>query len=70
MNAEDIWTLPQYPFREGQKETIENICDAIDDGYTNIVLHAGTGAGKSPIATSIINYVDNCFLITKTSCTR
>ena len=66
MNVDDIWSLSPSPFREGQKEAIESICQALDDGYENIILEAGTGTGKSAIGTSVINYVNNSFLVTKT----
>jgi len=42
--------------RAGQIEVIEKIQEAIEEGYNDIILDAGTGFGKSAVARAIIEY--------------
>lgn len=61
------WTLTKHEPRPVQVDIINEILSAIDQGYKNIILEAGTGIGKSPIATTISNYVENSYIITMTN---
>lgn len=58
-----------FPFstpRQYQLETISEIQAAIDKGYKYIVLEAGTGTGKSAIATTIARLHEDSFILTVT----
>ena len=61
------WSLKKHLPRPGQEEIIDEIIYAIDEGYTNIILEAGTGIGKSAIATTIANYMKTSYIITMTN---
>lgn len=61
------WTLTKYEPRPVQEDIISEIVSAIDQGYKNIILEAGTGIGKSAIATTIANYFDKSYIITMTN---
>lgn len=61
------WSLIGYEPRPQQIDIINEILHAMDQGYKNIILEAGTGIGKSSIATTIANYVDNSYIITMTN---
>ena len=61
------WTLIKHEPRSEQVKIINDILTAIDQGYKNIILEAGTGTGKSAIATTISNYVENSYIITMTN---
>ena len=65
--SESRWSLIGYPPRTVQADIINKILHAMDQGYKNIILEAGTGIGKSAIATTISNYVDNSYIITMTN---
>ena len=60
-----------FPFKEPrklQRKIIEKICESYDEGYTNVVIQAPTGIGKSVIAMSVSNYLlDNKSDIMNTS---
>ena len=60
------WSLKQYPPRPEQERIINEIVDAIDMGFKNILIEAGTGTGKSAIATTIANYVGDSYILTMT----
>ena len=60
------WSLKQYPPRPEQERIINEIIDAIDMGFKNIIIEAGTGTGKSAIATTIANYVGDSYILTMT----
>jgi len=64
--SENKWTL-RYPARPVQIEIINEILSAVDQGYKNIILEAGTGIGKSAIATTISNYFDKTYIVTMTN---
>jgi len=53
--------------RPVQVDIINEILSAIDKGYKNIILEAGTGIGKSVCATTIANYFTNSYIITMTN---
>ena len=60
------WSLPKYPPRPEQKRIIDEIIEAIDMGFRNIIVEAGTGTGKSAIATTIARYVGDSYILTMT----
>ena len=70
--SEDKWTLYEdngkiIPPRPVQIDIINEILHAVDQGYKNIILEAGTGIGKSVIATTISNYFDDTYIVTMTN---
>ncbi len=68
------WVKNYFPHenpRKNQYEIIQEIYDAIEQGYKYITLEAGTGTGKSAIATTIANYysideLEQSYLLTAT----
>lgn len=60
------WSLPQHAPRIAQQEIINRIIWAIDNGYKNIILEAGTGIGKSAIAVTLANMYEDSFILTMT----
>ena len=62
----DFWSLKDFEPRKEQVRIIDKIVDAMKQGYQNIVLEAGTGVGKSAIATTIANYVGDTYILTRT----
>ena len=64
---EDI--IENFPFkypREGQLEIISDIEEAISNGYKYIILEAGTGTGKSAIATTLARMYESAYILTMT----
>lgn len=64
---EDI--IENFPFEEprvGQLEIIQDIYDAIQKGYKYIILEAGTGTGKSAIATTLAKMYESAYILTMT----
>lgn len=62
----DLWSLKGFKPRDEQVRIIDKIITAMDCGYHNIVLEAGTGVGKSAIATTIANKVSDTYILTRT----
>ena len=60
------WSLPKYHPRNSQILLINKINNAIQEGSKNIILEAGTGIGKSAIATTIANMYDDSYILTMT----
>ena len=60
------WSLQEYPPRPEQKQIINEIIEAIEMGFKNIILEAGTGTGKSAIATTIADYIGDSYILTMT----
>lgn len=61
--------IDNFPFekpRKGQLEIISKIKNAIDDGFKFIVLQAGTGTGKSVIATTLSKIYEPAYILTMT----
>ncbi len=61
--------IENFPFpepREGQLEIIEEIKDAINEGFRYILLEAGTGTGKSAIATTLAGIYQPAYILTMT----
>jgi Rad3-related DNA helicase len=64
---EDI--IENFPFehpRPGQLEIIEDIDNAISKGFKYIILEAGTGTGKSAIATTLARMYESAYILTMT----
>ncbi|MCQ2964173.1 MAG: ATP-dependent DNA helicase [archaeon] len=64
---EDI--IENFPFenpRSGQLEIIAEIEEAISKGFKYIVLEAGTGTGKSAIATTLARMYESAYILTMT----
>lgn len=60
------WSLKDYPPRPEQVRIINEINEAIELGIENIIIEAGTGIGKSAIATTIANMVGSTYILTVT----
>ena len=60
------WSLPKYNPRNSQIRLINQINFAIGEGYKNIILEAGTGIGKSAIATTLANMYEDSYILTMT----
>jgi len=60
------WSLPKFNPRNSQIRLINEINFAIREGYKNIILEAGTGIGKSAIATTLANMYDDSYILTMT----
>ena len=60
------WSLPQYKPRVAQQKILNRIIWAIENGYKNIILEAGTGIGKSAIAVTLANMYKDSFILTMT----
>ena len=60
------WSLPGCKPRVAQQKILNRIIWAIDNGYKNIILEAGTGIGKSAIAVTLANMYKDSFILTMT----
>lgn len=60
------WSLPKFNPRNSQIRLINEINFAIREGYKNIILEAGTGIGKSAIATTLANMYEDAYILTMT----
>ena len=61
--------IENFPFNEprlGQLDIIQDINDAIRKGYKYIILEAGTGTGKSAIATTLAKMYESAYILTMT----
>lgn len=61
--------IENFPFKEprlGQLDIIQDINDAIRKGYKYIILEAGTGTGKSAIATTLAKMYESAYILTMT----
>ena len=61
--------IVNFPFNEprlGQLDIIQDINDAIKKGYKYIILEAGTGTGKSAIATTLAKMYESAYILTMT----
>ena len=57
--------VENFPFEEprfGQLDIIQDINDAIKEGYKYIILEAGTGTGKSAIATTLAKIYESAYI--------
>ncbi|WP_296882234.1 helicase C-terminal domain-containing protein [uncultured Methanobrevibacter sp.] len=60
------WTLPEHAPSDAQIRIFRKIDAALQKGYRNIIVNAGTGIGKSAIATTIANCFSSAYICTKT----
>ena len=60
------WSFEPHTPRNSQIKLINKINWAIGDGYKNIILEAGTGTGKSAIATTLANMYEDSYILTMT----
>ena len=60
------WSLTAHHPRNTQIKLINKINFAIGEGYKNIILEAGTGIGKSAIATTLANMYEDSYILTMT----
>ena len=60
------WSLTGHHPRNTQIKLINKINHAIGEGYKNIILEAGTGIGKSAIATTLANMYEDSYILTMT----
>lgn len=60
------WSFKGHNPRNSQIKLINEINWAIGEGYKNIILEAGTGTGKSAIATTLANMYDDSYILTMT----
>jgi Rad3-related DNA helicase len=60
------WSLTEHTPRNTQIQLINKINFAIGEGYKNIILEAGTGTGKSAIATTLANMYEDSYILTMT----
>lgn len=61
--------IENFPFnapRKGQFKIINDIDEAIENGYKYIILEAGTGTGKSAIATTLAKMYQSAYILTMT----
>jgi ATP-dependent DNA helicase DinG len=61
--------IENFPFqapRPGQMEIIAEIKDVIERGFPNIILEAGTGTGKSAVATTLARIYQPAYILTMT----
>lgn len=68
-NYIDDEIIENFPFpqpRTGQLNIIQQILDAIRKGYKYIILEAGTGTGKSAIATTLAKIYESAYILTMT----
>jgi len=66
ISEEIIQNFPYNTPREGQLEIISDIDEAIENGYKYIILEAGTGTGKSAIATTLAKMYQSAYILTMT----
>ena len=65
----DTEIIENFPFKEPrthQLDIIQDISDAIKKGYKYIILEAGTGTGKSAIATTLAKMYESAYILTMT----
>lgn len=60
------WSFPKYAPRNSQIKLINKINFAIKKGFKYIILEAGTGTGKSAIATTLANMYEDSYILTMT----
>ena len=60
------WSFKNHIPRNSQIRLINKINWAIGEGYKNIILEAGTGTGKSAIATTLANMYEDSYILTMT----
>lgn len=61
--------IEEFPFpspREGQLDIIGRLNEAIEQGYRYLILEAGTGTGKSAVATTLARMYQPAYILTMT----
>lgn len=61
--------IGNFPFthpREGQLDIISDIYEALENGFRYVVLEAGTGTGKSGIASTLARMYQSAYILTMT----
>ena len=61
--------MKYFPFKKpriNQAETISEIIEAVNKGYKYIILEAGTGTGKSAIASTLSKFYNTAYILTHT----
>jgi Rad3-related DNA helicase len=61
--------IEEFPFhspREGQLDIITRLNEAIEQGYPYLILEAGTGTGKSAVATTLARMYQPAYILTMT----
>ena len=61
------WSLKDFEPRPEQVRIIDEVIDAWDNGYENVIVEAGTGTGKSAIATTLARMVNDSYILTMTN---
>jgi len=56
--------FPFPEFRDGQRECIEFVLDAFEDGKKCVIVEAPTGSGKSAIGLGVSKFFDNAYYLT------
>lgn len=65
----EVEILEEFPFsnpRKGQLEIISRLKEALEQGYHYLVLEAGTGTGKSAVATTMARMYQPAYILTMT----
>lgn len=62
----EYWSLKGFEPRQVQINIIDEVSNALDS-YDNVILEAGTGIGKSAIATTLARMVDSSYILTMTN---
>lgn len=57
-------SFPFARFRDGQREALDAVRDAFDEGHRIVVLEAPTGSGKSAIAVALAREASSAYLLT------
>lgn len=63
---DSYWSLRQYSPRKEQIDIINEVTN-VWDSYDNIIIEAGTGTGKSAIATTLARMINNSYICTMTN---
>ena len=61
------WSMPIYTPRPAQIRILDECCDALNEGYKNILVNAGTGIGKSAIAMTLAQGFPRAYILTNTT---
>ena len=59
--------MPVHTPRPVQTKILNECCEALDSGYTNIMINAGTGIGKSAIGMTLARNYDSAYILTRTT---
>ena len=65
MNIKKYWSMRRFEPRQAQIDILTDFYEN-KDSYENIIIEAGTGIGKSAIATTISNMMGKSYILTRT----